>query len=96
MDRTPISWLGTGNITLGHECWEWAYTTTMTVCVRLASKGLLRREKVGRSYGYVYTATIGEQDFVARELATILDSIAREYPGALAQYLEGRRERVAS
>ncbi|MFL5805648.1 MAG: BlaI/MecI/CopY family transcriptional regulator [Roseiflexaceae bacterium] len=69
--------------------------TTMTVCVRLAEKGLLRREKAAQSYGYVYTATIGEQDFVRRELAGILDSIAREYPGALAQYLDAQREHGA-
>jgi predicted transcriptional regulator len=71
-----------------------AYTTTMTTCVRLAEKGLLQREKAARSYGYVYTATIGEREFVARELAGIIDSVAREYPGALAQYLEGWREQA--
>jgi len=72
-----------------------AYTTTMTTCVRLARKGLLRRAKAAQSYGYVYTATLGEQDFVRRELAGILAGIAREYPGALTQYREGRQEGVA-
>jgi hypothetical protein len=54
-----------------------------------------RREKVERGCGYVYTATIGQQDIVAREVAGILESIVHEYPGALVQYLDARRGRVA-
>ena len=38
-----------------------AYTTTMTVCVRLAKKGLLRRAKAERGYGYVYTPALAER-----------------------------------
>ena len=72
-----------------------AYTTTMTTCVRLARKGLLRRAKAAQSYGYIYTPAMGEREFVARELAGILDSIAREYPGVLIKYLDARREHAA-
>ena len=69
-----------------------AYTTTMTTCVRLAEKGLLCREAVTQGYGYVYTATVSEHEFVNRELAGILDSVARDYPSALMQYLDARSE----
>ncbi len=72
-----------------------AYTTIMTTCVRLAEKGLLRREAVNQGYGYIYTATIGEREFVNRELAGILDSVARDYPSALMQYLDARSEQAA-
>ena len=54
----------------------------MITCVRMAEKGLLRREKAQKGYGYVYTATIGEREFVTRELAQVLDSIVRAYPSA--------------
>lgn len=72
-----------------------AYTTTMTTCVRLVEKGLLRREKSARGYGYVYAATVGEREFVYRELTSILDSVVRDYPSALMQYLDARSEPAA-
>jgi predicted transcriptional regulator len=72
-----------------------AYTTVMTVCVRLAEKGLLRRENARSGWGYVYTPMVGEHEFVSRELASILDSIVREYPSAIAHYLDTRREHAA-
>jgi predicted transcriptional regulator len=72
-----------------------AYTTVMTTCVRLAEKGLLHREMSARGYGHVYTATVGEREFVTRELAGILDSVARDYPSALMQYLDARSEQAA-
>jgi len=71
-----------------------AYTTVMTTCVRLAEKGLLRREMSAQGYGHVYTAMVGECEFVTRELAGILDSVARDYPSALMQYLDARREQA--
>ena len=69
-----------------------AYTTIMTTCVRLAEKGLLHREAVHQGYGYVYSATVGEHEFVNRTLAGILDSVARDYPSALVEYLAARSE----
>ena len=63
--------------------------------VRLAEKGLLRREKAERGYGYVYTATVGEREFVTREIAQVLDSLVRDYPSALVHYLDTRREHAA-
>lgn len=72
-----------------------AYTTVMTTCVRLAEKGLRHREEAKQGYGYVYTATVGEHEFVNRELAGILDSVARDYPSSLMQYLDARSEQAA-
>jgi predicted transcriptional regulator len=71
-----------------------AYMTVMTTCVRMAEKGLLRRERAGQ--GYVYTATVGEREFVTRELAQVLDSIVRAYPSVLVHYLDTRRAHAAS
>lgn len=65
----------------------------MTTCVRLAEKGLLRRELQG--HGYVYAATVGEPAFVTRELARVLDSIVRDYPSALVHYLDMSRDHTA-
>ena len=51
-------------------------------------------EKVERGYGYVYTATIGEREFVTRELTQVLDSLVHDYPSALVHELVTRRERA--
>ena len=73
-----------------------AYTTILTTCMHLFAKGLLRREKVERSCSYIYTPTISERAFVRRELAGILDSLARDYPAILAHELDTRREHAAN
>jgi predicted transcriptional regulator len=69
-----------------------AYTTVMTTCNRLAEKGLLLRKEPERGYGYVYSPSIGEREFVGCAIADILDSVVRDYPSALALYLDTRRE----
>jgi len=53
-----------------------------------------REEKVERGYGYVYTATTGEREFVTRELTQVLDSLVHDYPSALVHELDTRRERA--
>jgi predicted transcriptional regulator len=68
------------------------YTTVMTVCVRLAKKGLLNREKPEQGLSYMYSPSIGEREFVSCMVADILDAVVRDYPSALALYLETRRE----
>jgi predicted transcriptional regulator len=67
-----------------------AYTTTMTTMERLWDKGLLRREPARTSPAYIYTPALSEQEFVAERLADILGAVERDYPAALAQYLEMR------
>lgn len=54
-----------------------AYTTVMTVMSRLADKGLLHRQKAGRSY--VYRPAV-EQDEVAGKLLSSL--VGRLYGGS--------------
>ncbi len=47
-----------------------AYTTVMTVLVRLFGKGLLARERVGRTYVYRATQTRDEhRAWISRDLA---------------------------
>jgi predicted transcriptional regulator len=68
-----------------------AYTTVMTTMQHLAEKDLLTRgNRKGQGGPYTYAAAIGEQEFVAQRLADILSAIERDYPAALAQYLDAR------
>lgn len=48
-----------------------AYTTVMTILVRLAEKGLIEREKVGRAYAY--RPVVAETDVVAGQVRRLLD-----------------------
>ena len=41
-------------------------------------------------------ATISERAYVTREIAGILDSLARDYPAVLADALDTRREHTAN
>lgn len=61
-----------------------AYTTVMTVLVRLAEKGVLTREPVGR--GYVYAATVEDEAGIA------VQGVVRDYgEAALAHFVEQAR-----
>lgn len=60
-----------------------AYTTVQTVLNRLADRGLLARERVGR--GFVYKPTMTEQEY-------LLGSISRSLGGASA---DARRAALA-
>lgn len=48
-----------------------AYTTVMTILVRLAEKGLIEREKVGRAYAY--RPVVAETDVVAGQVRRLLN-----------------------
>jgi predicted transcriptional regulator len=48
-----------------------AYTTVMTILVRLHDKGLIEREKVGRAFAYRPVVT--ENDVVADQVRRLLD-----------------------
>lgn len=48
-----------------------AYTTVMTILVRLHDKGLIEREKVGRAYAY--RPVVAETDVVAEQVRRLLD-----------------------
>ena len=58
-----------------------AYTTVMTVLARLAEKGVLTREPVGR--GFVYEATVEDEAGIA------VRGVVRDYgEAALAHFVE--------
>lgn len=58
-----------------------AYTTAMTVLVRLAEKGVLQREQAGR--GFVYAPALGD------EAAIAVRGVVRDYgEAALAHFVE--------
>lgn len=48
-----------------------AYTTVMTILVRLHDKGLIEREKVGRAYAY--RPVVAETDVVAEQVRRLLE-----------------------
>jgi predicted transcriptional regulator len=49
-----------------------AYTTVMTVLVRMHAKGRVTRERAGRSYAY--TAVVDEAELAARQINRLLDA----------------------
>lgn len=72
-----------------------AYTTVLSTCVRMLSKGLLRRQKGLKRGAFVYQPVFTEREIVAAAMVDFLDSIIREYPSALTNYLDTHRDRVA-
>jgi len=48
-----------------------AYTTVMTILVRLHDKGLIEREKVGRAFAY--RPVVAETDVVAEQVRRLLE-----------------------
>lgn len=67
-----------------------AYTTMMTICVRLTEKGLLTREQVGtgkrRAPGgdpYRYTPTVTEAAFTCSAVAARLQELQSHFPALL-------------
>lgn len=48
-----------------------AYTTVMTILVRLCDKGVIQRAKVGRAYQY--SPVVAETDVVAEQIRRLLD-----------------------
>lgn len=48
-----------------------AYTTVMTILVRLHDKGVIEREKVGRAYAY--RPVVAENDVVADQVRRLLE-----------------------
>lgn len=75
-----------------------AYTTVMTLCVRLFEKGVLERTLVeprslpGRANAYVYAPRVAEEEFVRSTVEQQLDTLLASYPalvrGYVARYAE--------
>ena len=62
-----------------------AYTTVMTILVRLWRKGRLERYKTGRAYSYRPTLTRDED--AARRMGEVLGSLG-DHAGALNRFVE--------
>lgn len=62
-----------------------AYTTAMTVLMRLWKKGLLRRYRVGRAYAYA--PTVGQAQHAAQRMEGILRGV-NERAVALGRFVE--------
>lgn len=68
-----------------------AYTTVMTVMSRLATKGVLEREKRGRAY--VYRATSEQSEIAGSMLSTLVGRLYAGSPGrAIAHLIETEEE----
>ncbi len=62
-----------------------AYTTVMTVLVRLHAKGLVRRERAGRAYTYRWVADGAE--LTAHQMGRLLDGVD-DRAAALARFVD--------
>ncbi len=63
-----------------------AYTTVMTIMTRLHAKGLLRREREGKTY--VYTPALTREEFRTRLSRDIVRGLVAEFGDvALAQFV---------
>lgn len=68
-----------------------AYTTVLTVLVRLFEKGRLRRDKVGRAY--VYAPLVTREAFMAQRALTLLSRDGRSPDrGALLAFIDSAHE----
>lgn len=71
-----------------------AYTTVMTILIRLWKKDLVERERRGRAYAY--RAIVTEADLTARRMRAMLDR-SQDREGALSRFvgaLPKREERA--
>src|SRR5262245_56243138 len=63
-----------------------AYTTVMTVLVRMHAKGTVTRDRAGRSYAY--TAVVDEAEVAARQIDRLL-SARDDRAAVLARFVGG-------
>jgi predicted transcriptional regulator len=63
-----------------------AYTTVMTILVRLQAKGVIERSKVGRSYAY--RPVVAESEVVAGQVRRLLDH-AQSRDAVLQGFVDG-------
>lgn len=61
-----------------------AYTTVMTLLVRLSGKGLLQRRRRGRAY--VYRPRISRSEYTARSMLRAMEA-AEDVPDALMRFV---------
>lgn len=61
-----------------------ALTTVLTTLDRLYDKGIVGRERIGRSY--LYTAKFTKGELEARIVRSVLDDLIAQFPKAVASY----------
>lgn len=71
---------------------ELAYTTVVTILTRLASKGVVERERLGKVF--VYRPKVSEADLVAKRMAAALDG-AGDRQATLSRFVAGLSKREA-
>ncbi len=76
--------LAPGEVTTALDA-DLAYTTVMTILVRLWQKGLVTRARVGRAY--VYSSTTTEAELIARRMHDALER-ASDQTKALSQFVD--------
>ncbi len=64
-----------------------AYTTIMTIMDRLAHKGVVTREKIGRAY--IYRPRLSAQEARAHAIEQVVAGFFEGSPAALAEHLAG-------
>lgn len=62
-----------------------AYTTVMTILIRLCKKGLVERQRRGRAYAY--RAVVTEAELTARRMRAMLDR-SRDREAALSRFVD--------
>jgi len=65
-----------------------AYTTVMTILVRLHDKGLIERTKVGRAYAY--RPVVAETEVVADQVRRLL-ALGNDRAAVLQGFIDGLR-----
>jgi predicted transcriptional regulator len=70
-----------------------AYTTVLTILLRLWQKGLLERERVGRAYAY--RPKVSEADYAAQHMEAALTR-TRDRAAALNRFVDNLSERDAA
>ena len=78
-------WLTPGAVRAALRRHRVAYTTVMTILVRLCEKGRVERRRAGRAYEYLPTS--GRDEFAADRMRTILET-AGDRSAALSHFLE--------
>jgi predicted transcriptional regulator len=97
LDVLGVLWHAKGALTPGQvrEALDsrYAYTTIMTVLVRLLEKGLVGREPQGRAYAY--RAVFSESELTARRMEDALAN-AHDRAAALSGFVSGLSKKDAA
>ncbi len=70
-----------------------AYTTVMTILVRLWEKGLAQRSRQGRAFAY--TAIVSESDLAATRMRAALAG-ASDHSATMSRFVDGLNKREAA